>query len=172
MLNEDNYLTKENSPIIEQILKLDRQVMRLVRAGWPDAWLHINLPLGATRALLVIEAGRARTPREVAQVLGVGRTTVTGLLDKLETEELLTRSIDRADKRSFVLELTPKGRALVEEIEGIRRHQIEQALEHMQPAAREALFTGLEALVTSLQQGLETTAPKTDENKILSEAVN
>lgn len=169
MHNQPNYFEIETAkPLIEQILDLDHQVMRLIRAGWPDAWLNINLPLGATRALLVIEAGRACTPREVAQVLGVGRTTVTGLLDKLESEGLLTRSIDRADKRSFMLELTAKGRALVEEIEGVRRRQIEHALGNMTPAAREALFSGLEALAASLQQDIES-ADK--EKQLTSEAI-
>lgn len=176
MHNQSNYSEIETAkPLIEQILDLDHQVMRLIRAGWPDAWLNVNLPLGATRALLVIEAGRACTPREVAQVLGVGRTTVTGLLDKLESEGLLTRSIDRADKRSFMLELTPKGLALVEEIEGVRRRQIERALGRMTLPAREALFSGLEALAASLQEDIESVSRNdtTDKEKqLLSEAVN
>ncbi len=135
----------------EEILQLDRQVQRFLRAGWPSSWLNLNLPLGSTRALLVIEAGRATTPRRVAEVLGVGRTTVTGLLDRLEAEGLLLRAIDPADKRSFTLSLTPKGRELVEQIDRMRREQLERALLQLDPVALAALHHGLAALTEAME---------------------
>lgn len=152
---------KLSSPLIEpkealsnSILNLDRLVQRLVRAGWPEAWQQINLPLGATRALLLIEAGRANSPREVADALAVSRTTVTGLIDRLELDGLLTRAIDPDDKRSFSLNLTEKGRRLVEEIEGVRRRQLAGALARMAEADLENLANGLQALVDVMRSGL------------------
>jgi DNA-binding MarR family transcriptional regulator len=134
----------------EAILELDQTVQRLVRAGWPTTWLNGKLPLGATRVLLVIEAGRATTPGSVADVLGVGRTTVTGLLDRLEADGLLTRSIDPNDKRSFVLQLTDKGREVARQVENVRRVQVAQALAKMGQTELVALHTGLSALVEAM----------------------
>ncbi len=141
----------ELSSLNEASLELDRAAQRLIRAGWPEAWLGINLPLGATRALLVLEAGRANNPRTLADVLGVGRTTVTGLIDRLEDEGLITRSIDPTDKRSFALHLTDKGRNLVRQIEDIRRQQLARALNQMDKSALDALHTGLAGLVEAMQ---------------------
>jgi DNA-binding MarR family transcriptional regulator len=139
--------------LITDILNLDNVMQQLLRQRWPEAWLQINLPLGSTRALLVIEAGNARTPGRVAEVLGVSRTTVTGLLDRLEAEGLLTRAIDPADRRCFVLQLTAKGQELVRQLEGQRREHVGQALARMAAPDIAALHTGLAALVAALQDG-------------------
>ena len=136
--------------LLEAILDLDSRVMRHTRAGWPASWVQVNLPSGHIRALLIIEAGGARTPREVADLLGIGRTSVTGLLDRLEVEGLLTRSIDPEDKRSFILDLTEKGQNLVTQIDAIRRKQLKDGLVLMDKTALEALRTGLDALSAAL----------------------
>jgi DNA-binding MarR family transcriptional regulator len=136
--------------LFDTILELDNRVVRRMRAGWPASWVQVNLPSGHIRALLIIEAGGARTPREVADLLGIGRTNVTGLLDRLEIEGLLTRAIDPADKRSFILGLTEKGQALVCQIDDIRRRQLRNGLVLMDKASLEALRTGLDALSTAL----------------------
>ena len=136
--------------LLDTILDLDSRVMRHTRAGWPASWVQVNLPSGYIRALLIIEAGGARTPREVADLLGIGRTSVTGLLDRLESEGLLTRSIDPDDKRSFILGLTEKGQNLVTQIDALRRQQLHDGLLLMDEPSLEALRTGLEALSKAL----------------------
>ncbi len=147
-------LLEPKEALSSSILDLDRLVQRLVRTGWPEAWQQINLPLGATRALLLIESGRAASPRTVADAMAVSRTTVTGLIDRLELDGLITRSIDPDDKRSFALTLTEKGRQLVKTIEDIRRHQLAEALSRMDEAALKNLQTGFEALVAAMKSGL------------------
>lgn len=140
----------DGDELLNTILDLDNRVMRQTRAGWPASWVQVNLPSGHIRALLIIEAGGARTPREVADLLGIGRTSVTGLLDRLEGEGLLTRSIDPADKRSFILDLTEKGQEFVSQIDAIRRQQLRDGLVLMDKASLEALRTGLAALSEAL----------------------
>ena len=49
-------------------------------------------------------------PSEIADQLGVTRATVTGLLDGLEKEMLISRQMQPEDRRAFCIELTPKGR--------------------------------------------------------------
>lgn len=136
--------------LLDAILDLDNRVMRHTRAGWPASWIQVNLPSGHIRALLIIEAGGARTPRAVADLLGIGRTSVTGLLDRLESEGLLTRSIDPDDKRSFILDLTEKGQNLVAQLDAIRRQQLRDGLLLMDEPSLEALRTGLDALSKAL----------------------
>src|SRR5689334_12829087 len=104
---------QSETDLMQEILDLDSTLQQRLRNRWPAAWLHINLPLGSTRALLAIDWQDARTPGRVAEALGVSRATVTGLLDRLEAEGLLTRAIDPHDRRCFILRLTPKGRELI-----------------------------------------------------------
>jgi DNA-binding MarR family transcriptional regulator len=135
---------------IQAILDLDIQLQRQIYAGWPASWAELKWPVGSIRALLLLEAGYARTPSEVADVLKVNRTTVTGIIDRLETEALITRRIDAQDKRSFILELTDAGRELVGQIDALRRDQLEQALTMMDDASIEALHHGLTAVTQAL----------------------
>ena len=54
--------------------------------------------------------GEGILPSEIAEQLGVTRATVTGLLDGLEKETLISRTMHPDDRRAFCIELTPKGR--------------------------------------------------------------
>jgi DNA-binding MarR family transcriptional regulator len=139
------------SGLIAQILESDDAVEGVLRGTWPEAWLKINLPLGSTRALLAIEGRNARTPGRVAEVLGVSRTTVTGLLDRLEAEGLLTRAIDPDDRRCFVLTLTQRGRELINQIYGNRRALIEKALAALSKDDLQALSRGMAALASVMK---------------------
>lgn len=139
------------STVTERILTLDYKIQKLLRAGWPEAWLLLNLPLGSTRALLALEGGYANTPGGIADVLNVSRTTVTGMLDRLEAEKLITRAIDPADRRSFTLALTDEGRSLIRQIDTVRREQLAPALARMDTADLEALQQGLTALMAALR---------------------
>ncbi|WP_242559708.1 MULTISPECIES: MarR family transcriptional regulator [Pandoraea] len=64
----------------------------------------------AERGLLDIET---LTPTYISEYFDVTRSSVTGLLDWLEVRKLLARKSHKQDRRSFVLELTPKGRQLL-----------------------------------------------------------
>jgi DNA-binding MarR family transcriptional regulator len=55
-------------------------------------------------------------PAELADAAGVSRATMTGLIDTLERDGLVTRAPDLVDRRMMLVRLTAKGRALLEEI--------------------------------------------------------
>ena len=52
------------------------------------------------------------TPSELAKFLSIDRAAITRLLDKLETQNLMTRHRTGEDRRSVSLRLTAKGEAL------------------------------------------------------------
>jgi DNA-binding MarR family transcriptional regulator len=52
---------------------------------------------------------RPRTPAELADLTGVTRATITGLVDTLERDGLVRREHDSGDRRMMRIHLTPKG---------------------------------------------------------------
>ena len=58
----------------------------------------------------------ALSPAELADRTGVTRATMTGLIDTLERDGLVTRAPDAADRRMMEVCLTEKGRAILHEI--------------------------------------------------------
>jgi DNA-binding MarR family transcriptional regulator len=58
----------------------------------------------------------ARTPAELAEVAGVARATMTGLVDTLERDGLVRRAPDPKDRRMMSVTLTPKGHHVITQV--------------------------------------------------------
>ena len=87
--------------------------------------------MGMTRAQWVILFRVERTPglsqNELAGLLEVEPITVGRLVDKLEARELVKRCPDPKDRRIWRLELTPKAKPIVKQIE-IHRDELRNLL--------------------------------------------
>jgi DNA-binding MarR family transcriptional regulator len=51
------------------------------------------------------------------RVLGLRRTTLTSMLDRLERRDLVRRELSASDRRSFLVHLTPAGTELAEAVQ-------------------------------------------------------
>ena len=67
------------------------------------------------------------SPSELGERLIVTRATVTGLLDSLERRGFVRRSANLVDRRSLIVEITPAGLDVVQEVRTII-HRHEKAL--------------------------------------------
>ncbi len=86
-------------------------------------------PLGITprewAALSCLDDERGLSQREIADMLGVDRTTMVSLVDQLQAKGLIRRRRQADDRRKNTLELTKKGR-VVEDRGGRLIHECEQ----------------------------------------------
>src|SRR6185437_4150650 len=81
--------------------------------------------LSGARDWLVLSAlstGPRQTQLALAHSLGVDKTTMTSLLDRLEARGLITRSTDSHDRRARIPELTEDGRKVQAEVTRARDH--------------------------------------------------
>jgi DNA-binding MarR family transcriptional regulator len=60
------------------------------------------------------EGGRGLTPAELAESSCVSRATMTGLLDTLEKDDLISRQDHPEDRRMYTVKLTAKARKLLD----------------------------------------------------------
>ncbi len=67
-------------------------------------------------ALLNRNPDQPMSPSDLATRSGVTRATMTGLLDGLERERLIRRECDQSDRRMLLVELTRRGRTMLDEI--------------------------------------------------------
>ena len=70
----------------------------------------------AVMLLLGIDESVTRKPSELADLTGVTRATMTGLLDTLERDNFVGRAIDPTDRRSMRVESTPACRELLKKV--------------------------------------------------------
>ena len=63
---------------------------------------------------LLRDRAEGAAPHVLADLAGVTRATMTGLLDGMARDGLITRSHDPEDRRKMIIGLTPTGRVLAE----------------------------------------------------------
>lgn len=80
------------------------------------ALAELNLTAAEINALANLADRGALNVRELAAETGTRATTLTGVLDRLESRGFLTRELDAADRRSFRLPLTEAGRTVAERV--------------------------------------------------------
>jgi len=86
---------------------------RMARHGLSTGRFTVLVRLFSTQES---EGGRGLTPAELAENSCVSRATMTGLLDTLEKDGLISRQDHPEDRRMYTVHLTPKAQALLEEL--------------------------------------------------------
>jgi MarR family transcriptional regulator, organic hydroperoxide resistance regulator len=93
------------------VLALHRATHHTLRA-LSSALADLNLTAAEINALASLADHGALNVRELSAETGTRATTLTGVLDRLESRGYLTRELDAADRRSFRLPLTEAGRSV------------------------------------------------------------
>ena len=112
------------------------------------ALANLNLSAAEINALANLGEGGTLSVRQLSKRTGTRASTLTGLLDRLETRGYLVRELDPSDRRSFRLPLT-----------GLGQEVAAQALAAIADLEREALsrldaaqLAGYHAVITALQE--------------------
>jgi DNA-binding MarR family transcriptional regulator len=95
------------------------------------------------------------TPAELANAAGVTRATMTGLIDTLERDGLAKRVRDANDRRMMSVNLTPKGRKLLEKILPLHFRDMAQIMGPLKENERKTLVR----LLNKILQHASTLAP-------------
>ena len=80
--------------------------------------------LGGVRdyiVLTVLCSGEGLTQLALGQTVGLDKTTLTALIDRLERDGLVVRRIDPSNRRARIPEATPAGKALAEKLTETRQ---------------------------------------------------
>jgi DNA-binding MarR family transcriptional regulator len=124
---------------------------RFHRLGQPVPGTELTMRMGGV--LQALTSGGPLTLGEIAADLGLGKATVTELVDRIEAKGLVARIRDDRDRRRVFIGLTEAGERAVQSMgEVLEDSSLREALGRMSPQDREHLITGLEAL---LQAGKE-----------------
>src|SRR6201988_731068 len=118
-----------------------------------EDFLRCVAPLQLTPAqfsvLLLLDRNPGRNQTEIANTLGILRPNFVAMLDGLESRDLCTRIRSASDRRSHMLALTDKGRAVLARAKKLVASKHEARLnELLGPANRAALV----AMLTRIAQ--------------------
>jgi DNA-binding MarR family transcriptional regulator len=101
--------------------------------------------------LLIIEKNPGLTQTQVSDALGIKRANFVALFDGLEARGLAQRA-SASDRRSYALQLTPRGRAMLRKIHAVSDQHEQKISAGLSEADRHELFRLLNALIAPLEE--------------------
>ncbi len=99
-----------------------------------DAQAPGGMSFAQLRVLMALEEDDGLPAGRLAERAGVTPATVTGMLDILEAQGVVTRERSAADRRRVIARLTPEGRRLRDGRRAEVRRVFEEALATLDPA--------------------------------------
>lgn len=115
-----------------------------------------TLTLPQFRLLVVLSARSPAKLVTLAESLGVNPSTAMRMVDRLTAAGLISRQASPHSGREISIDLTPTGRAIVDDVTARRRTEIAEVIAAMPPGQRHALLDALRAFTDA---GGEPPAP-------------
>lgn len=140
------------SGIATDLLAAISAVRRTGRRAVRQAWIRQPLPPAQSELLLLVARRPGITVAESAQELHLAQNTVSTLVSRLTTDNLLNRGRDAADGRTAVLTITSQARDRLVEYRDLRSELTNRALALLSPADQHALAAAVPALQRLAEQ--------------------
>jgi MarR family transcriptional regulator, transcriptional regulator for hemolysin len=126
---------------------------RLVSRAFDDALGDAGGSLPVWLVLLNLKIHQDANQRQLAEAVGVSEATLTHHLNAMETDGLLERRRDPANRRNHVIELTAPGQAAFTRLAATARAFDEQLRADLEPAD----ITRLRVLLEQLRGNVDST---------------
>ena len=140
----------DTRPASDDSLRLLQIVMRLFRTTDVASLCTVDLTMPQLKALLLADSSAGVSHGEIARGLGVGLSTVTGIVDRMVEHGLVERHTDPDDRRLSRVCITPRGTDLLDGLWASRRERLGQALAALSPDDRTTLHDVLQHLADLL----------------------
>lgn len=141
-------ISSQDSPQIETyrlFLKLHRRFQELNREEFRP------YDLSTPQYAILFHASVEGVPlSQICQEMLADNSNLTRLVDRLEARGLVRRAADPRDRRVTLVQLTPAGKALIDELRPRHRAYVEQRMSHLNPTQLTALYEAMQTLYDAL----------------------
>ena len=132
----------ETTPVMDALVQVSFAVLDLLSRSAAEFDLSVT-----QLRLMGILRDRSPSMAALADYLGLDRSSVSGLIDRAERRGLVARRTSVDDARVTLIDLTPAGRKLGEQLEARVSARTEQLLETVAPAERTGFVRMAEAIL-------------------------
>ncbi|SDY60957.1 MarR family winged helix-turn-helix transcriptional regulator [Citreimonas salinaria] len=101
--------------------------------------------------LALIEGNPGQPQSRLAEAVGLKRSSLVPILDRLEADGLLSRQAAEGDRRSKAVTLTKRGHEVTEDLRRLAAQSEARALEGLDETARKALVSALDQIIANLR---------------------
>jgi DNA-binding MarR family transcriptional regulator len=89
---------------------------------------------------------------KICEEMVADNSNLTRLVDRLEARGLVRRAPDPRDRRVTLVQLTPEGKALIDELRPRHRAYVDQRMSHLSPEQIAALHGAMATLYEALKE--------------------
>jgi DNA-binding MarR family transcriptional regulator len=140
----------EKQQVIQDIIGLQQQFSRVGLHYAFESWRKLDVPVAQLKSLFVIANKEDTNFRTLAQDLGVTPGNVTGIVDRLVEQGLVSRNPSPEDRRIIRLQATEKGYDLLSNLIDAHTNNMVRILDRMSTEDLLALSKGLTGLIRAL----------------------
>jgi DNA-binding MarR family transcriptional regulator len=137
--------------LVKKIIQLQRKADQARRQYELGIWMSLPLTIAQLKSLFFISNQGSTTPGKLAVALDVTPTNVTGIVDRLVRQGLVSRTEDAQDRRSVSLRATDKGEELVTKLRSRRIGYLSEVLNRMHVDQLARMAQGLAAFVEATE---------------------
>lgn len=105
--------------------------------------------------VLLKDAKRQMTQNDLSRKLLVDKSNITGLLDRLEKQGLITRTNVEGDRRSYHIELTKEGRRVVNKLDRRYLEAVQSVMDELSSGEHELLVSLTRKIRIGLMKKME-----------------
>ena len=165
----------------DQVIAALRRITRAIDLHSRGLMQQIGLTAPQLAALQAIARLQPMTGGALAKSIHLSQATLTGILTRLESRNLVSRARDNSDRRTVVIELTADGRAVLEGAPSLLQDRFRRELLRLHEWERTQMLATLQRIASMmdaeeidaasvLAAGAATAAPE-DVSQFLDKAV-
>jgi DNA-binding MarR family transcriptional regulator len=147
--------------LIDQILEAQNSILRAAQNATDASWLRLDLTMAQLKALFALHQHGAMAIGHLAELLDVGLSAASILVEKLVQHSMVERREDPADRRRSVVRLTAGGEQLITQVRQGSHTLFREWCTRLSSTDLKALAQGFDALAqVALAQSQVPTKPK------------
>lgn len=152
-LEQGRTITKTG--LIKSIMDLLKRLGPAMHNDAPEPWLALNLTITQLKSLFFINFEGHSNSKMLAQALNVTPPNVTGIIDRLVEQGLVSREENPENRRMQLLKVTEKGVTLLSELNEQSVNRFSGILAQLSTDDLSALNRGLSALIETAERSKE-----------------
>jgi DNA-binding MarR family transcriptional regulator len=145
-------IVNESSTIADEVMEQLMPVMAGERAAFAHRCHDRQISMAHLFLMSMIEKNGPLPMTRVAEVIGSGLPTATGIISRMEERGLVRREHDTHDRRVVLANLTDAGLAELEELHALRRQRMASAINKLTDAERAKLLSSLQSLRAAFER--------------------
>ncbi|MDD4923638.1 MAG: MarR family transcriptional regulator [Dehalococcoidales bacterium] len=140
--------------LIQKAVNFQKEINRLIMAYKTEKWMSLDITITQLKSLIYIYSKEKASFKELAGALNVSPPVVTGIVDRLTSQEIIRRIAGTSDRRIQWLTITEKGKQLLNDIRQDTTSEMIKMLEVLSEEDIAALVQGFSALMKTAENNL------------------